>query len=276
MFDGKSFTLYARRVGYYATVPAPATLRELDDVLADKYGIELPLADLFRFGSPRWNAAGITVAKDIGPSEVGGTSCQHYAFRQGDLDYQIWIQKGEFPLPRKIVITTTSDPARPQFSGHLPVEPGAVVQRRGVHVRRAGRRQEDCARRRQPEVSHAQPRKEISAMTRILRTSLSITLGAVLCGAMVTPVHADRNKARSSVNRSVDVDRNRSANIDRNRSEHRPQPQRGHRPQPQSRRRRRPRRRHRHRPRHRHRHRPPRVLLPAAGGRPQRSPRPPW
>jgi hypothetical protein len=79
--DGKSFTLWARRVGYYATVPAPATLRELDDLLADKYGIELPLADLFRFGSPRWNAAGITVAKDIGPSEVGGTSYQHYAFR---------------------------------------------------------------------------------------------------------------------------------------------------------------------------------------------------
>ena len=56
VYDGKSFTLYARRIGYYATVPAPATLRELDDVLADKYGIELPLADLFRFGSPRWNA----------------------------------------------------------------------------------------------------------------------------------------------------------------------------------------------------------------------------
>ena len=55
-------------------------------------------------------------------------------------------------------------------------------------------------------------------MTRILRTSLSITLGAVLCGAMVTPVHADRKKARSSVNRSVDVDRNRSVDIDRNRS----------------------------------------------------------
>ncbi len=116
VYDGKSFTLYARRIGYYATIPAPATLRELDDVLADKYGIELPLADLFRFGSPRWNPDGIKVAKDLGPGAVDGTSCEHYAFRQDDVDYQIWIQKGEFPLPRKVVITTTTDAAKPQYS----------------------------------------------------------------------------------------------------------------------------------------------------------------
>ena len=116
VYDGKSFTLYARRIGYYATIPAPATLRELDDVLSDKYGIELPLADLFRFGAPRWNPDGIKVAKDLGPGAVEGTSCEHYAFRQDDVDYQIWIQKGEFPLPRKVVITTTTDAAKPQYS----------------------------------------------------------------------------------------------------------------------------------------------------------------
>ena len=56
------------------------------------------------------------MAKDLGPSAVDGTSCEHYAFRQDDVDYQIWIQKGEFPLPRKVVITTTTDAARPQYS----------------------------------------------------------------------------------------------------------------------------------------------------------------
>jgi hypothetical protein len=116
VYDGKTFTLYARRIGYYATVPAPGTLRELDDVLSETYGIDLPLADLFRFGSPRWNADGIKAAKDLGPGAVDGTSCQHYAFRQDEVDYQIWIQKGEFPLPRKVVITTTSDASKPQYS----------------------------------------------------------------------------------------------------------------------------------------------------------------
>jgi len=116
VYDGKNFTLVARRVGYYATVPAPATLRELDDVLSEKYGIEIPLADLFRWGGPNWSNADITVAADAGPGEVDGVTCQHYLFRQEGSDWQIWIQKGAYPLPRKLVITTTSDPARPQHS----------------------------------------------------------------------------------------------------------------------------------------------------------------
>jgi hypothetical protein len=116
VYDGKTFTLLARRVGYYATVPAPPTVRELADVLSDKYDIEVPLADVFLWGAPGWNSASITGAMDVGPGEVGGTTCEHYAFRQEGADWQIWIQKGDFPLPRKLVITTTTDPARPQHT----------------------------------------------------------------------------------------------------------------------------------------------------------------
>ena len=116
LFDGKNFTLLARRVGYYATVPAPPTVRELADVLSAKYDIEVPLSDLFLWGAPGWSTGAITSALDMGPGEVGGTTCQHYAFRQEGADWQIWIQKGDFPLPRKLVITTMTDPARPQHS----------------------------------------------------------------------------------------------------------------------------------------------------------------
>jgi hypothetical protein len=116
IYDGKTFTMFAQRAGYYATVPAPPTLRELDDALSEKYDIELPLADLFRFGSPDWKGADIKEATDIGPSEVSGITCEHYAFRQDDVDWQVWIQKGEYPLPRKLVITTTSEAARPQHT----------------------------------------------------------------------------------------------------------------------------------------------------------------
>jgi len=116
IYDGKTFTMFAQRAGYYATVPAPPTLRELDDALSEKYDIELPLADLFRFGSPDWKGADIKEATDIGPSEVSGITCEHYAFRQDDVDWQVWIQKGEYPLPRKLVITTTTEAARPQHT----------------------------------------------------------------------------------------------------------------------------------------------------------------
>jgi hypothetical protein len=115
-YDGKSFTLFGQLVGYYATVPAPPTISELADRLDDKYDIEIPLVDLFRWGGPESSVAEIKSASDIGPSEVEGTTCEHYAFRQPGLDWQIWIQQGDYPLPRKLVLTTLTDEARPQSS----------------------------------------------------------------------------------------------------------------------------------------------------------------
>ena len=112
---GGSFTVWARRVNYYATIPAPPTLRELADMLADKYDLELPLVDLFYWGDRRSTDA-ITGALDLGASQVDGVTCEHYVFRQEGLDWQVWIQQGDFPLPRKLVVTTTTDAARPQFT----------------------------------------------------------------------------------------------------------------------------------------------------------------
>jgi hypothetical protein len=116
LYDGKTFTLYAKRVGYYASVPAPATLAELADRLEDKYDLEIPLVDLFRWGGPKASTSQITVATDVGPASVDGVTCEHYAFRQPGLDWQLWLQLGDYPLPRKLVLTTTSDEARPQHT----------------------------------------------------------------------------------------------------------------------------------------------------------------
>jgi hypothetical protein len=116
IFDGKTFTLLAERVNMYATVPAPATITLLADSLEEKFGMELPLADLFRWGAPGAKPAKMTAAMDAGPSVVDGTTCEQYLFRQEDVDWQVWIQKGDFPLPLKLAITTTSDDARPQFT----------------------------------------------------------------------------------------------------------------------------------------------------------------
>jgi hypothetical protein len=116
LYDGKSFTLFAKRLNFYATVDAPPTIGQLADKLDSEYGFSVPLEDLFRWGAPGWTPEGITGAMDVGPSPVLGTTCEQYAFRQADIDWQVWIQKGDHPLPRKLVITTKTDEARPQHT----------------------------------------------------------------------------------------------------------------------------------------------------------------
>ena len=118
-YDGKNFTVYGKLVNYYATAPAPDTTAQLVDKVDADYGIEMPLVDLFKWGTDESAVKKITSAFDVGPSTVQGITCEHYAFRQEGLDWQIWIQLGDYPLPRKFVIRTLTDDARPQHTSNL-------------------------------------------------------------------------------------------------------------------------------------------------------------
>ncbi len=115
VYDGKTLTLYGPRVGYYATVPAPRTIRELLDLVEGKYGIRFPLADLFRWGADDAAPGTVTEAAVIGPAKIGDMMCDHVAAREKDIDWQVWIEQGAAPLPRKLVITTKSEPEQPQY-----------------------------------------------------------------------------------------------------------------------------------------------------------------
>jgi hypothetical protein len=115
-YDGKTFTLFAQRLNFYATVPAPPTIVELIDKLQDKFDIELPLVDMFDWGTPRAAVKEIKSAIDLGPTSIGGITCEQFAFRQPGIDWQIWIQNGDYPLPRKLVISTLTDEARPEYT----------------------------------------------------------------------------------------------------------------------------------------------------------------
>ena len=114
-YDGKTLTLYSPRVGFFATVRAPPRIRDLADMLSKRYGVELPLADLFYWGTKRSGVEQIRSAIDIGSSRIDGVDTEHYALRQPDLDWQIWIERGPKPLPRKLVLTTIEgEPSQPQ------------------------------------------------------------------------------------------------------------------------------------------------------------------
>ena len=113
-YDGKTFTIFGEKVGYYASFQAPPTLAEMKDVAEKRYGIDLPLADLFYWGTEHDGTSDITAATKVGVATVEGTACDHFAFRQKDVDWELWIEQGARPLPRKLVITTTSEKSRPQ------------------------------------------------------------------------------------------------------------------------------------------------------------------
>ncbi|GAA0637169.1 DUF2092 domain-containing protein [Brevundimonas lenta] len=119
IYDGQHFTVYAPTRSYYATVDAPPTIGELLDVAAEQYGVELPLEDLFHWGDPANLPQDFESAVHLGTAMVDGVQTDQYLFRQPELDWQIWIQQGSEPLPRKISIVDRTDPTLPKYTATL-------------------------------------------------------------------------------------------------------------------------------------------------------------
>lgn len=114
IYDGKTVVLYQPEEKYYSTAPFTDNLGQLVGRLRERFGIEIPMADLFLWGTDHAPLDNMTSAMNAGQDFVDNTLCNHYAFRQGDIDWQIWVEAGSRPLPRKLVITNRTDDARPQ------------------------------------------------------------------------------------------------------------------------------------------------------------------
>lgn len=116
LYDGESLTLHQVDAGFYATVPAPGTIEGMLDYARVYLDIVAPAGDLLYEDAFDILMAGVHTGFSVGTSEVAGVACDHLAFSAPGTDFQIWIQQGDRPLPRKFVITSRDVVNAPQFS----------------------------------------------------------------------------------------------------------------------------------------------------------------
>jgi hypothetical protein len=117
--DGSTVTVYDRGGNRYAQVPGAGSFDEVVDRLRTEAPIELPGADLLLSKAYEELMAGVLEAKHIGQGVIEGVECEHLAFRNLDTDWQIWVEIGERPVPRKYVITSKAVGAAPQYTLRL-------------------------------------------------------------------------------------------------------------------------------------------------------------
>jgi hypothetical protein len=116
LYNGKSLTLFNPKEGFYATVAAPATLEEMLDFARQSLDIVAPAGDLLYKNAFEILMQDVKSGFVVGKSAIDGVPCDHLAFRAAEVDWQIWIQEGKQPLPRKLVITSTDVVGTPQFA----------------------------------------------------------------------------------------------------------------------------------------------------------------
>jgi hypothetical protein len=115
-YDGKTLTLYNPRENLYATTAAPPTIDAMLDFAREKLDVIAPGAEFLYGNAADRMLKETTSGFVVGPSVVGGVKSTHLAFRGAEVDWQIWIEDGNKPLPRKFILTSKKVTGEPQFS----------------------------------------------------------------------------------------------------------------------------------------------------------------
>lgn len=131
-FDGKTVSVYGKHINGYAQFDAPGTVDQLIGALREGYGVALPGADLLLSNSYNVLVAGIMEAKYIGRGVIDGLECEHLAFRNFDTDWQLWVEAGKNPIPRKLVITSKTLNNAPQYTLRIKSWKTDVAPTRGA------------------------------------------------------------------------------------------------------------------------------------------------
>jgi hypothetical protein len=115
-YDGESLTLHNPVGNYYAKIAAPGTLEEMLDFAREKLDIVAPASDLLYKNAYDILMQDVISGFVVGKGVVDGVRTNHLAFRAPHVDWQVWIEEGDRPLIRKMVITTRDKLNAPQFT----------------------------------------------------------------------------------------------------------------------------------------------------------------
>ncbi|HYQ91138.1 MAG TPA: DUF2092 domain-containing protein [Candidatus Competibacteraceae bacterium] len=114
-YDGKTLTVLNVERNQYASTAVSGNLDKMFEYANTDLGIVLPAADFAAQDPYAALSKDVKSGYYIGLYDVDGVNCHHLAFSQSKVDWQLWIEAGEKPLPKKLVITYKGIPGVPEY-----------------------------------------------------------------------------------------------------------------------------------------------------------------
>jgi len=115
-YDGKTASSLDREQNVWTSGAVPPTVDGALDWVFDQTGTVIPLADFLYADVYDRMMSEVQRGVYLGVHEAAGVPCHHLSFEQATIDWQIWIDAGPEPLPRKLVIAYKTEDEVPQYS----------------------------------------------------------------------------------------------------------------------------------------------------------------
>ncbi len=118
-FDGKRLSAVVPERHAYASMEFSGSVPDALDHLVNEYGFASPLSDLLRKDLAGDVEERVISGRRIGVVTIAGTRCEHLAFRGQLVDFQVFIEHGDAPIPVRLVIDYHEEEGNPQFRAML-------------------------------------------------------------------------------------------------------------------------------------------------------------
>ena len=115
-YDGRTLTVYDKEQNVWTSGNVPPTIDEALDWVFDQTGTVIPLADFLYADVYARLMGNVQRGVYLGLHEAAGVMCHHLSFEQANIDWQVWIDAGRDPLPRKLVIAYKTEDEVPRYS----------------------------------------------------------------------------------------------------------------------------------------------------------------
>lgn len=103
-FDGNNLTIVDHAAGTHGIVAAPGGIDSAVKAVQATYGVTPPVAELLVNHPKQYLLAGVKTGSHIGNEKINGTECDHLAFEQDGLSWQLWVATSD-SLPRRIFLS---------------------------------------------------------------------------------------------------------------------------------------------------------------------------
>lgn len=121
-YDGSTVTFVDVKAGTHAQLKAEKDIDSTARALENTYSVMPPLVELLANNPKAFLLEGVTGGESKGTEVVAGATCDHLAFKQAELSWELWVNTADH-LPKKMVIT------HPNGEGGAPLKVTLIVEK---------------------------------------------------------------------------------------------------------------------------------------------------
>ena len=119
-FHDGMLTVFSSTKNLFAQASIPKEIDAAIEFALEELGVEAPLMDMiYHDASAHLIGSDETILYLTDKSRVGKTDCHQIAIRGAEADVQLWIEEGDRPVVRKIMITSKWEGGSPRFIANL-------------------------------------------------------------------------------------------------------------------------------------------------------------